>query len=158
MVADWEAEVIEPPMRFLQRGAVFVFQLVLAATFGAWPSGATILGSVRGVVHDPDHRPVAGAEVALRASSSQYSQTVTTGDEGAFEFSLVPLGRYLLTVAHDGFAVLEQPAVLAHPGKSRPDANEKVSQPRGPLRWGELPELRRHRAESASKGRAWVGS
>jgi len=39
--------------------------LLLAVTVSA-----TIFGSVRGIIHDPQHRPVSGAMVMLRAKSS----------------------------------------------------------------------------------------
>ena len=49
---------------------------------------AAVLGSVRGVVHDPDHRPVKSASVAVKASTADYSQTVTTAANGEFEVAL----------------------------------------------------------------------
>ena len=36
---------------------------------------ATIFGRIQGIVHDPQHRPVAGASVKLQAITSDYSQT-----------------------------------------------------------------------------------
>ena len=36
------------------------------------PLFATIFGRVRGVAHDPDHRPVPDAHVSLRSASSEY--------------------------------------------------------------------------------------
>ena len=43
---------------------------------------AAVVGSVRGVVHDPDHRPVKGATVLVKSSSADYSQNATTGADG----------------------------------------------------------------------------
>lgn len=65
---------------------------------------ATVFGSVRGVVHDPQHRPVAGAQVTLQASNSAFKRDATTNAEGLFEFSAVPLGQYTATVEAKGFA------------------------------------------------------
>ncbi len=48
---------------------------------------ATIFGSVRGIVHDPQHRPVAGAQVTLQANNSAFKMTGSTNAEGLFEFS-----------------------------------------------------------------------
>jgi len=46
---------------------------------------AIVLGSVRGVVHDPDHRPVAGAHVSIQAMGSEFSVALLTNAEGSFE-------------------------------------------------------------------------
>jgi outer membrane receptor protein involved in Fe transport len=65
---------------------------------------ATVFGSVRGIVHDPQHRPISGAQVTLAAANSAYKQEATTNADGVFEFSAVPLGQYTVTVAATGFA------------------------------------------------------
>ncbi len=39
---------------------------------------ATIFGRIQGIVHDPQHRPVAGASVKLQAITSDWSQTAQT--------------------------------------------------------------------------------
>ena len=50
---------------------------------------ATIFGSVRGIIHDPQHRPLQGAMVMLRANSSDWAKTTNTDDNGAgAEFTL----------------------------------------------------------------------
>ena len=73
---------------------------------------AGVFGSVRGIVHDPDHRPVPNAKVVLKASSSDYEQAVTTGPEGAFEATALPVGAYEVTVTRDGFAPALQQVVV----------------------------------------------
>jgi outer membrane receptor for ferrienterochelin and colicin len=72
---------------------------------------AVVLGPVRGVVHDPDHRPVAGATITVKSSSSAYSQELTTGTDGNFEAAL-PVGSYLVTVLRDGFLPSAQDVVV----------------------------------------------
>lgn len=72
------------------------------------PAAAAILGTVRGVVHDPAHRPVAGAQVTLRAADSSYSQSNRTNDEGTFDFVTVPAGDYVIRVEAAGFDPSEQ--------------------------------------------------
>jgi hypothetical protein len=42
---------------------------------------ATIFSQIHGVVHDPQHRPIAGAHVEVKAANSAFSQTVTSGQE-----------------------------------------------------------------------------
>src|ERR1700677_3090296 len=61
-------------------------------------------GAVRGIVHDPQHRPVQDAMVMLKAKSSDWAKSVTTSATGEFEINAVPLGDYSLSVASQGFA------------------------------------------------------
>ena len=74
---------------------------------------ATIFGNVRGIVHDPQHRPVAGASVTIRARASEWLASTQTGPEGDFEFSAVPLGQYVVTITASGFSALETPLTVA---------------------------------------------
>jgi hypothetical protein len=67
-------------------------------------ASATIFGSIRGIVHDPQHRPISGAGVTLKATSSDWTKNGTTDASGQFEFNAVPIGRYSITVASPGFA------------------------------------------------------
>jgi hypothetical protein len=57
--------------------------LLLAAVFLlAGTASATIFGSVRGIVHDPQHRPLPGATVTLRAANSDWEKTTSTDQNG----------------------------------------------------------------------------
>lgn len=69
---------------------------------------ATVFGTVRGIVHDPQHRPVADSEVVLKAKASDYTQKAQTDENGEFHFDAVPLGEYVITVATPSFATQEQ--------------------------------------------------
>ncbi len=82
--------------------------LLLAAT-----ATATIFGSVRGIIHDPQHRPVQGTMVMLKAKSSEWSKTANTDANGEFVFSAVPLGDYSISVASPGFAQAIQNVVVS---------------------------------------------
>jgi hypothetical protein len=33
---------------------------------------AAVFGSLRGIVHDPDHRPVAGAHIIIQSTTSDF--------------------------------------------------------------------------------------
>ena len=68
----------------------------------------TIFGTVRGIVHDPQHRPVSDAKVVLQANQSAYTQSVQTDSEGQFHFDAVPLGGYTVTVSQAGFETGQQ--------------------------------------------------
>ena len=86
-----------------------VFCLCLAAflTFASLLH-ATIFGRIQGIVHDPQHRPIAGASVKLQAMTSDWSQTAQTDDNGEFSFAAVPVGDYKITVTQPKFQTSEQ--------------------------------------------------
>src|SRR5579864_585169 len=69
---------------------------------------ATVVGTVRGVIHDPQHRPVQGAMVMIKANASDWSATVNSDASGNFIFPTVPLGEYSVTVAAPGFEQTNQ--------------------------------------------------
>ena len=75
-------------------------------------ASATIFGTVRGLIHDPQHRPVQGSRVILRAEASDWTQTTTSDSSGEFHFDAVPLGAYTVTVEVPGFAPQEQRLAL----------------------------------------------
>ncbi|MBZ5540298.1 MAG: TonB-dependent receptor [Acidobacteriia bacterium] len=82
---------------------LFAVLLLLAVT-----AHATLFGTVRGIVHDPQHRPVADAGVALKAKASDYSQVAQTDADGEFHFDAVPLGEYTITVTQASFVAEER--------------------------------------------------
>jgi outer membrane cobalamin receptor len=86
--------------RVLQAFAAFL--LLGTAAF------ATVFGTMRGIVHDPQHRPVPGIEVVLKAKSTDYTQKTQTDANGEFHFDAVPLGEYTVTVTDPSFASQEQ--------------------------------------------------
>ena len=86
-----------------------VLLAVLAASGYVW---TTVFGALRGVIHDPQHRPVQGTMVMLRAKSSDWAKTTNTDANGQFEFSSVPLGEYSVSVASPGFVQTAQDVVV----------------------------------------------
>ena len=86
--------------------AVFVFAFI------AVPARAEIFGTVRGIVHDPQHRPIQDVEVDLKAQHSDLVQHQKTNENGEFEFSAVPLGEYTVTVTIANFQTAEQSVVV----------------------------------------------
>jgi outer membrane receptor protein involved in Fe transport len=73
---------------------------------------ATIFGSVRGIVHDPHHRPVSGAIVMLRSQTSDFEKTANTDNNGEFQFNGIALGDYSIVVVAQGFSQMEQQLVV----------------------------------------------
>src|SRR5580692_7322473 len=73
---------------------------------------ATIFGSVRGVIHDPQHRPIQGVHVTLNAQNSDWTQSQDSTDSGEFDFSSVPIGNYTVTVSSEGFREMHQDVIV----------------------------------------------
>ncbi|HEY2465152.1 MAG TPA: TonB-dependent receptor [Steroidobacteraceae bacterium] len=82
--------------------------VLMAMLLGAAPLHAADVGSVRGVVHDVTHRPIADVQVQLKSATSQWAQSATTGAEGEFSFMTVPLGDYVLSFSAADFAPAAQ--------------------------------------------------
>lgn len=98
--------------RFLFRLELLLACAMCAAALFAVPAQAEIFGTVRGIVHDPQHRPVQGAAVVLKARNSDWSQQQTTDGNGEFQFGAVPLGEYTVTVTLANFQPAEQSLVV----------------------------------------------
>ena len=95
---------------------------------------ANIYGAIRGVVHDPQHRPVQGAMVMLKAKSSQWAKTTSTDANGEFQINAVVLGDYTVSVASKGFeqaaqdvTVISGTVPVAHFQLQVASAHEKVT-------------------------------
>ena len=89
-------------------GALAIGLLLVTAMTAA----AAAFSTVRGVVHDTQHRPIPGATVTIKARSSEWSSETTTGADGTFEFRPVAIGDYLVTVTIQGFVPAEQPVTV----------------------------------------------
>jgi hypothetical protein len=107
--------------------------LILITVFIAPAVSANDYGAVRGVVHDPQHRPIENAMVMLKAKSSDWAKSVTTGANGEFQFNAVALGEYSVSVASQGFAqtsmdvtVISGSVPVVHFQLQVASANEKV--------------------------------
>src|SRR5580693_8235935 len=82
--------------------------LWLAVCFAPAQLLAADVGSVRGIVHDEQHLPIAQASVQLKSATSTWQETTTSDTQGDFAFMTVPLGDYVLTVTRDDFATTSQ--------------------------------------------------
>jgi hypothetical protein len=102
-------------MNFKMRFGVTALVLVLAVcalTIGSAPARAEIFGTVHGIVHDPQHRPVQDAMVDLKAQHSEWVQHQKTNGNGEFDFGAVPLGEYTVTVTVANFQQAQQSVIV----------------------------------------------
>src|ERR1700760_403988 len=86
--------------------------LLIAAVYLPYASAAE-LTAVRGVVHDPQHRPIPDATVTLRAAHSDFVVSEKTNSSGEVSSSAVPPGVSLVTVAQAGFTTTTQSITIA---------------------------------------------
>ncbi len=82
--------------------------VLLAMLLGAAPLHAADVGSVRGVVHDQQHRPLSEVQVKLRSATSDWLEATVTDARGEFSFMTVPLGDYVLSFDAADFAASAQ--------------------------------------------------
>ena len=64
-----------------------------------------------GTVYDPSGAPVPGATITVKNVDTGLVKTSLTGEDGAFLFSALPVGKYQLTAAKPGFATLVQSGI-----------------------------------------------
>src|SRR5712664_3520286 len=64
---------------------------------------AGIFGTVRGTVHDAQHRPIENATVVLQAKQADWNKEAATDGEGRFHMDAVPAGLYTNHIVRDGF-------------------------------------------------------
>jgi outer membrane receptor protein involved in Fe transport len=94
--------------------------LIAGVLLFAGAASASIFGSVHGLIHDPQHRPVQDAKATLRSSTSEWAQSTVSNEAGEFVFENVPLGEYRVIVEVQGFATEEQTLVISAGRDAKP--------------------------------------
>ncbi len=82
--------------------------LILIAT----ESFASVFGTVKAIVHDPQHRPVQGAQVEVQSRTSAFKTAGTTNEDGIATIINVPVGEYDVKIVSSGFAAAQQSATV----------------------------------------------
>src|SRR5580692_10703762 len=90
------------------RNVIAAAMLSMLAAAGPVFCVASVFSSLHGVVHDEQHFPVKGAEVAVRAAGSSFEMLATTNADGEFEFNSLPLGVYRIHIEANGFASADE--------------------------------------------------
>lgn len=91
------------------RRLIFLGVILLAFTGITF---ATVFGTVRGIVHDPQHRPIGGINIVLSAKDSSYTLSAVTDADGQFHFDAVPLGEYTVAVSNPTFVPETRPVTV----------------------------------------------
>ena len=74
---------------------------------------ASVFGSLRGLVHDSEHHPIAGAHITLRAVQSDWSRSAESGPDGEFVLVAIPAGEYTVEIGAPGFALQQHHVTIA---------------------------------------------
>jgi hypothetical protein len=84
--------------------------------FAAAHAQVSTVGSINGVVRDPQGNAVPKAEVIATEESTGSSRTATADDSGVYTFAALPAGRYTLSAAPQGFKKTVNSGVDLHIG------------------------------------------
>ena len=105
---------------------------------------------LRGSVSDPQHRPIAGATVELKAASTQALRRTVTSEHGLFEFPALLPDDYELKASATGMATLSQSLRLEVGQRSSLDLNLRLQSVAQTVEVADLPET--VRSSDASVG------
>ena len=94
----------------MKRTAITLLGIFLV--LGAGEAFASVFGTIKAIVHDPQHRPVQGAQVEVQSRTSAFKTSSTTNDDGIATLQNVPVGEYAVTIVSHGFAPVQQPATV----------------------------------------------
>ncbi|MCC7044188.1 MAG: TonB-dependent receptor, partial [Acidobacteria bacterium] len=77
------------------------------------PAAQTLTGALQGRVSDPQHLPIAAAEITVTHLDTGQARRTSTDVGGAFRVAELPPGRYRLQTASSGFRrFVQEPVVL----------------------------------------------
>ena len=74
---------------------------------------ASVFGTVKVIVHDPQHRPVQNAEITVESTSSDLKQTAQTDADGIATVLNVPVGEHRISVSATSFDTQQQLVIVA---------------------------------------------
>ncbi|MGH9902813.1 MAG: carboxypeptidase regulatory-like domain-containing protein, partial [Pyrinomonadaceae bacterium] len=112
--------------RILLQAALLLFGLgSLAGTVAQ----TSTVGNISGTVRDPQGGAVPQAEVSIQEERTGFSRTVTTNDDGNYSAPSLPIGRYSVSAAPQGFKKTVNTGVELHVGDNLVvDLNLEVGQ------------------------------
>ncbi len=106
---------------------VLIASLVLALSLAPAVFAQNFTGSVRGTVLDAQGSAIAGADVTITNTDTAYSRSEKTDKDGSYSFQSLPIGRYTLSVAREGFSRFDEKDITLHVNDSLTlDAQLKV--------------------------------
>ncbi len=89
---------------YMLLAGVILFGVGSSNAFGQ----ATASSTIQGTITDPSNAVVTGAQVVAQSKATAFTRTTSTNDVGFYEFQLLPVGTYTITVTKAGFATFAQ--------------------------------------------------
>ncbi len=86
----------------------YIAIIALWALLASSAALASVFGTIKTIVHDPQHRPVQGAQVEAHSRTSAFTTSGTTNEEGMAQLSNVPVGEYDVKIVSLGFSAAQQ--------------------------------------------------
>ncbi len=83
--------------------SIFFLVWAVTAIFCLRSGAAETTATISGAVKDSSGAAIAKAPITLTNTATNISKTVQSGDDGAYLFTLVPIGTYRLSVEQPGF-------------------------------------------------------
>jgi Carboxypeptidase regulatory-like domain len=94
------------------RALFCVVALLLAVPFAAHAQVTT--AAIRGAVTDEQGAAIAGTDITITNMDTGFTRTAKAGNEGEYSFQSLPIGRYTLSVAREGFKTFEEKGIVLH--------------------------------------------
>src|SRR5882762_3684627 len=117
---------VEAPVN-RKSSAAWVTSLIMVLSLTPAVFAQTDVGSARGTVTDEQGGTVAGAKVTITNTYTAYTRSENTDTSGNYGFQSLPVGRYSLSVAKQGFKTFEEKDIVLHVNDSQTlDAQLKV--------------------------------
>src|SRR5882672_3908936 len=97
-------------MRCSTRAVVLLAAVLVASSTIAFAQSAT--SSLRGTVSDAKGAVLTGATIVLSNASTGFSRTVTSDDQGVYQFLQILPATYVPTASANGFATMKRENVV----------------------------------------------
>src|SRR5262245_30241932 len=93
------------------RVGLLAFAVLLLAAGVAYAQSQATTGVIQGTVKNESGAPMAGANVTLTNTGTNFEKTIATDSAGRFRAVLLPLGRYKVSAAANEYATIVQEGV-----------------------------------------------
>jgi protocatechuate 3,4-dioxygenase beta subunit len=85
-----------------------LLSVLLLLTFNAALTAQTVTGTIKGTVVDTNGGLIVGASVEITNVETGLRRSLTTNEDGSYQATFLPLGRYSVSVNQSGFAIVKQ--------------------------------------------------
>lgn len=95
-----------------RRKGLIGFVVLIFQAIGGLDVRAQTTGTIYGTITDPTGAAIIGATVTVTKLETNLTRTATTDAEGAYKFTLLPVGRYGISVEAEGFKSYREEVTL----------------------------------------------